>query len=186
MIIRTGYLALTALALVLAACGSAAKALDVPTWAARTCEAEQRFTETIAASRDSLDPQALELDERKQRAERLGRTEIDAAKRLGEELRAIKPPEEARKYHEALVAHTDELVEAVEEQVDAIKNATAAQQIGVANASARFRLDGSQRELTARASELPDAVVQALTDAPACGAVPIPGETPPAVPTPSA
>ena len=171
-----------------AACGDGddAEAVDLPTWASRVCEAGQRFADAIEASRDDRNPQSLPLEERKERAVRLGRAEIDAAKALGKDLRALEPPEEAREFHRAMIRNADELAAAVEEQIDAIAKATAAQQIGVANASVRFRLDGSDRELEAAANLMPDSVVAALANEQACGQVPVPGETPtPVRPTPS-
>ncbi|MBM4415477.1 MAG: hypothetical protein FJ035_04330 [Chloroflexi bacterium] len=152
---------------------------SVPDWAARVCGAQNAFVRAIVESRDERDPQSLELEARKQRAAALGRAEIAAAQALERELRAFTPPEAARAYHEALVAQAKETARFVQEQVDAIAKATAAQQIAVANAQARSQQRGAAQAATASAVELPEHVVQALASEPNCSGIG-------AAPTPSA
>ena len=172
------------LSLTFAACGDEAAA-DPTAWAEGVCTAGQKFAQTIEDSRDNRDPSSLDLAERKARAARLGKTEIEAAKQLADDLEAINPPEEARGYHDALIRQSKDLAKAVEAQVEAIEKATTAQQIAVANASARFELQGSNTELQAQAANVPDHLVEALLSQPECGPVPVPGQPEQPVPTPA-
>ncbi len=173
------------MAFALGACGAEAEPADPAEWAAGVCSAEQRFYLAIAESRDNQDPSGLELADRKERATRLGDIEIAAAKQLAEELDAIEPPEDAKKYHEALLTQANDVVKAVEGQLEAIEEATTAQQIAVANASAKFDLQGSTTELTAAAATVPDDIVEVLVSQAECGQAPIPGEPTAPVPTPA-
>jgi hypothetical protein len=179
--------------LVVAACGSdEEEPADPATWAAGVCAAGQEFAQAIADSRDPRDPSSLDLDARKQRAARLGEAEVAASEQLAEDLRAIEPPEEAKEYHDALIAQAEEFIDAIQEQVDAIEDATTAQQIAVANAEVQFRLDGSAQQVTAAAAGVPEDLVQELMDQPQCGEVPVPvpggpdTSPTPGMPTPSA
>ena len=180
-----GGLMVVILSLALSACDSDKELADPAEWAAGFCNAGQRFADTIANSRDDRDPSSLDLEERKARAVRLGRIEIEAARQLTKDLDAIRPPDEAKGYHDALIRRSKDLAKAVEAQVEAIEEATTAQQIAVANASARFELQGSNAEVTAQAANVPDHLVEALVSQPACGQVPVPGVPEQPVPTPA-
>lgn len=158
---------------------------DPAKWAEQMCSAEAAFAKTIAESRDNRDPSSLDLSERKTRAVRLGRVEIDAAKQLVKELRRIKPPNDAKKFHDALIAQANETAEAIEEQVKAIEKANAPQQIAIANAETQFRLQGSTQEVVAASADLPDEIIEAIVDQEQCGVPGVPGG-PDSVPTPSA
>lgn len=173
--LRAGVI-VTLIAFALGACGVKAEPADPAVWAAGVCGAEQRFYLAIAESRDNQDPSGLELAERKERATRLGEIEIAAAKELADDLDAIEPPEGAKEYHDALLTQANDVVKAVEGQLKAIEEATTAQQIAVANASAKFDLQGSNTELTAAAATVPEDIVEVLVTQTECGAAPIPGE----------
>lgn len=183
---RPAGVIVTMMAFALGACGDEGEPGDPAEWAAGVCTAEQRFYLAIAESRDNRDPSGLELAERKERATRLGDIEITAAKQLAEELEAINPPEGAREYHEALLTQAEDVVKAVEGQLKAIEEATTAQQIAVANASAKFDLQGSNTELTAAAATVPDEIAEVLVTQAECGAAPIPGEPTRPAATPAA
>jgi hypothetical protein len=177
---------MASVALMLGACGEAAEPAEPAEWAAGMCSASERFAQAILESRDEVeDPSSLDLTERKERAARLGEAEIAAAQELADELDAIEPPEDAREFHEALITQANDLVRAIEEQVAAIEEATSAQQIAVANASAQFELQGSRTEVNAAAAGIPDDLVDVLANQPECGQVPVPGEPTPVVPTPA-
>ena len=179
-------LAISVVSVAMSACGGDDKAPDPAAWASGICAAEQKFATAIIESRDDRDPSSLDLEERKQRAARLGKIEADAAKQLAKELSQLDPPAEAKQYHKALVQKANDTAKAVEAQTAAIEKATTAQQIAAANASAKFEVRGSDTELTAAAATLSDAIIQVLLEQDTCGAAPIPGETAPALPTPSA
>jgi len=178
-------LALVAVSIALAGCGSDEEPRDHGAWAAGVCTAEQKFVTAIIESRDDLDPSSLDLEQRKDRAARLGKIEADAARQLAKELEALDPPDGAKEYHEALVQQAKDVAKAVDAQIEAIEKATTAQQIAVANASAQFEVRGSNTELTAKAATLSDELAEQLASQEACGRAPIPGEEEQAVPTPA-
>lgn len=183
--LRTG-IAVAVVSLALSACGGDdAEPAEPAEWAAVVCTAGEKFAQAIIESRDNVDPSSLELAERKERAAQLGEAEIAAAQQLAEELDAVEPPEGAREFHEALITQANDLATAIEAQVAAIEEATTAQQIAVANASAQFETQGSQTEVTAAAADIPDDLVDALVNQPECGQVPVPGQPEEALPTPA-
>jgi len=182
--LRAG-LVLVALTWTLAACGNDPEPADAAAWAAGVCTAGQKFADAIIESRDVRDPSTLDLPERKERAARLGRIEADAARQLADELDAIEPPEAASEFHDALISRANELAKAIDTQVEAIEKATTAQQIAVANASAKFELQGSNTEVTAKAADVPQELMDALGSQEACGTVPVPGQPTTVIPTPA-
>lgn len=153
--------------------GRAARPVDLATWAATSCGATATFGETILRSRDNIEPSTLELVARKERAARLGTIEVEAATRMAEELHAISPPDAVAVYHRALTASAEEYAATAREQIGIIAKAANAQQIAVANASARFRLSGADQNVTAAAAGLAP-----LRAEPSCG------QRPGAQPTP--
>lgn len=170
----------------LMACGGDEEPADPSTWAAGMCTAEQKFLTAIIDSRDNRDPSTLELQERKERAARLGKIEAEAARQLAKDLEAITPPKGAEAYHDALVQQAKDTAKAVETQVKAIEKATTAQQIAVANAEAQFDSRGASAEVRAKAVSLTDDLVDVLATQEECGRAPIPGQPEEAEPTPSA
>ena len=175
------------LTLGLAACSEDASPAAPAEWAAGLCTAEQKFTEAIIASRDDVDdPSSLDLAARKDRVAKLGEAEIAASLQLQKDLEAIEPPADARDYHKALIAQAKDLAAAVKVQVEAIKKATTAQQIAVANASARFASQGGQTDVTAKAATVPQDLRDAIANQPECGVTPLPGTSPTPLATPSA
>jgi hypothetical protein len=148
----------------------APKPLDLPGWASATCGATEAFENAMRSTRDNIDPQTLDLAARKERAQKVGKGEIEAARNLAKALREVNAPDAVEKYHRALTANADEYAAAVTEQVAAIAKAANAQQIAVANASARFRLQSSDQEVNAAAAELPRAALDALRAEPKCHA----------------
>jgi hypothetical protein len=152
-----------------------AQAVDVPTWAARVCTSEADYARAIIASIDNVNPDTLDLPTRKQRANRIGKVEIDAARAMANVLKEIQPPEAARAFHDALIKDADEEASATQEQLDAVAKATSAQQIAIANAQVRFRRESSAQNLTSAAQALPADVTNVIDQEPACQQVPIPG-----------
>ncbi len=153
-----------------------ASALDAAGWAQRFCSAEAQYAATLTPAFDTLDPNTLDIDARKQRADRIGKAQIAAATDVAKALKAITPPEAARTFHEARVRDAEEEAASTREQLDAIAKATNAQQFVLANAQVRFRRDSSAQNLAAAAQALPPDVVAALDAEPACRAVPGPGQ----------
>lgn len=150
------------------------KPLDVTTWAHQMCTAEAAYADSITKVFDGLDPASLDLEARKQRADRIGKVEIDAASQVAKTLKGITPPEAARTFHQALIQDADEEVAATKEQLDVIAKATNAQQIVLANAQVRFRREASSQNLTAAAQNLAPDVQTALTQEPLCQGSPVP------------
>lgn len=156
------------------------KRVDLDTWAATVCAAGEVYVRSIAAGADQVDPATLELAARKDRAARLGKVQVDSARTLLTALRTVVPPEPALAYHNALIASAEDYIDAIEEQSKAIAAAAGAQQIAVANAQARFRLEANDREVGAIAVNLDPQVVAALEAQPGCGPQPgAPGIAPP-------
>lgn len=149
-----------------------ANALDAPGWAQRFCAAEAKYAETLTPAFDNLDPNTLDIEARKQRADRIGKAQIAAATEVAKALKAITPPEAARTFHEARLRDAEEEAASTREQLDAIAKATNAQQFVLANAQVRFRRDSSAQNLAAAAQALPPDVVAALDAEPACRALP--------------
>lgn len=179
-------IAVSILSMALAACGGEDEPADPATWAAGMCTAQQKFVTAIIESRDNRDPSTLELQERKERAARLGKIEADAARQLARDLKAITPPKEANAYHDALIQQAEDTAKAVDTQVKAIDKATTAQQIAVANAEAQFETRGAGQEVRAKAVSLTDDLIEVLLNQEECGRAPIPGEPEQPEPTPSA
>ncbi|MEZ4554347.1 MAG: hypothetical protein AB7L91_00235 [Dehalococcoidia bacterium] len=173
-------------AMAIVACGGEDEPGDPAAWATGMCTAQQTFLTAIIESRDDLDPTALELGERKERAARLGDIEAAAARQLADDLEGLNPPEGAEEYHKALVQQAKDTAKAVETQVAAIEKATTAQQIAVANAEAQFETRGAAQEVQASAVSLSDDLVDVLLSQEACGRAPIPGEPEQPEPTPAA
>lgn len=158
-----------------------AGALDAAGWAQRFCTAEAKYAETLTPAFDSLDPTTLDIEARKQRADRIGKAQIQAATEVAKALKAITPPEAARTFHEARTRDAEEEATSTREQLDAIAKATSAQQFVLANAQVRFRRDSSAQNLAAAAQALPPDVVAALDAEPACRQATPPGQ--PGVPS---
>lgn len=159
---------------------TAGKRVDLDTWAATTCVAGVTYVRSITAGADQIDPAALELGARKDRAAKLGKVQVDSARALVAALRTVIPPEPARAYHEALIASAEDYIGAIDEQSAAIAAAAGAQQIAVANVQARFRLEANDREVAALAVNLDPQVTAALEKQPLCGPQPgAPGNAPP-------
>ena len=152
-----------------------ASALDAEGWAQRFCTAEARYAETLLPAFDNIDPNTLDIDARRQRADRIGKAQIAAASEVAKTLKALTPPEAARTFHEARIRDAEEEAATTREQLDAIAKATNAQQFVLANAQVRFRRDSSAQNLAAAAQALPPDVVAALDAEPACRALP-PGQ----------
>ncbi|MFN8584432.1 MAG: hypothetical protein U0446_03775 [Dehalococcoidia bacterium] len=180
-------LTILVISVAMGACGGGDdKPADPATWAAGMCTAEQKFVTAIIESRDNRDPTTLDLQERKERAARLGKIEADAARQLAKDLKAITPPKDAKAYHDALIQQAEDTAKAVDTQVQAINKATTAQQIAVANAEAQFESRGAAQEVRAKGVSLTDDLVEVLLNQEECGRAPIPGEPDQAEPTPSA
>ena len=143
--------------------------VDIPTWASTVCGATATFGETLVRVRDSVDPSTLDLAARKARAARIGKAELEASKRFAADLDAVRPPDAVTAYHAALLASANEYAKTTEEQLDVVAKAANAQQIAVANASARFRLSGADQNVAAAGNNLPPAALAALRDEPKCG-----------------
>ena len=88
---------------------------------------------------------------------------------LAADLDAVRPPDAVTAYHAALLASANEYAKTTEEQLDVVAKAANAQQIAVANASARFRLSGADQNVAAAGNNLPPAALAALRDEPKCG-----------------
>jgi hypothetical protein len=155
--------------------------VDVATWAQRMCAAEGAYAAAIAKTNDNVDPTTLDLQVRKQRADRIGKAEIDAALHVAKALQAFTPPESVRAFHQALIHDAEEEAAATREQLDAIARATTPQQIVLANVQVRFRRDASAQNLGAAAEGLTPDVLQVIGSQPGCVGAPVPG-APPAVP----
>jgi len=156
--------------------------VDVNTWAQRLCTAEAKYAEALTPLFDNVDPNSLDLEARKQRADRIGKVQIQAATDVATALKAVTPPEAARTFHQARIHDAEEEASTTREQLDAIAKATTAQQIVLANAQVRFRRDSSAQDLAAAAQALPPDVATAIDAAPACQRA-TPGA--PAFPTPA-
>lgn len=137
-------------------------------WATEYCRARVVYTRTLVDSSDTVDPQTLELEARKQRGLRLGNAQIAAAEALAGALEAIRPPEHVRAYHEALIRDVREEIEATKEQNEAVSKAANAQQIALANAAVRFRREASAQDVVAVEQNLGEDVLQALRDESNC------------------
>ncbi len=179
-------LGITIMSAALVACGGDEEPADPSTWAAGMCTAQQTFATAIIESRDNRDPSTLELQERKERAARLGKIEAEAARQLAKDLEAITPPKGAEAYHDALIQQAKDTAKAVDTQVKAIEKATTAQQIAVANAEAQFDARGARADVQAKAVSLTDDLIEVLTTQEECGRAPIPGQPEESEPTPSA
>ena len=148
--------------------------LDVTNWAHQMCQSEANYAASLAKVVDSIDPSTLDLAARKQRANKIGQVEIDAANQVAKDLRAITAPDTAATFHNALVRDADEEVAATKEQLDAIAKANTAQQIVLANAQVRFRRDASSQNLNAAVQGLAPDVQAALSQEPLCQGSPVP------------
>jgi hypothetical protein len=148
--------------------GGRAEAVDLPTWAHRVCTASTTYERTMLGVADNIDPTTLPLDERKERAERISNAQIEAAQAMAQELRALRPPESARPLHEAILRGKEEEVEATREQLEAVRRATDPQQIAVANANTRFRLQNAAMSADAAVQSAGEEVQVVLRDTPAC------------------
>jgi hypothetical protein len=159
---------------------STARRVDLDGWAATVCTAGEAYVRSITAGADQIDPASLELTARKDRAAKLGKVQVDSARALVTALRTVSPPEPALAYHRALIASAEDYIDAIDEQSKAIAAAAGAQQIAVANAQARFRLEANDREVAAIAVNLDPQVTAALERQPGCGPQPgAPGIAPP-------
>lgn len=150
------------------------KPLDVTSWAHQMCQSEANYAASLAKVVDSIDPSTLDLAARKQRANKIGQVEIDAANQVAKDLRAITAPDAAATFHNALVRDADAEVAATKEQLDAIAKANTAQQIVLANAQVRFRRDASSQNLNAAVQGLAPDVQAALSAEPLCQGSPVP------------
>jgi hypothetical protein len=158
---------------------SVGKRVDLDTWAATICAAGEKYVTSITSGADQIDPSTLELAARKDRAARLGKLQVDSARGLADSLKSVIPPEPALAYHNALIASAEDYIGAIDEQSAAIAKAAGEQQIAVANAQARFRLQANDQEVAALAVNLSSEVVTALEKQPGCGPQPVPGIRPP-------
>lgn len=159
--------------------GSAGKRVDLDTWAATICDAGAKYVGSITSGADQIDPTTLALAARKERAARLGKLQVESARELTKALRTVVPPEAALAYHNALITSAEDYIGAIDEQSAAIAKAVGEQQIAVANAQARFRLQANDQEVAALAVNLSPQVVTALEKQPGCGPQPVPGIRPP-------
>jgi hypothetical protein len=165
---------------------TAGRRVDLDTWAATICAAGETYVQTITGAVSPVDPTTLELTARKANAAKLGKVQVDAARALVAALRTVVPPEPALAYHKALITSAEDYIGAIDEQSAAIAAAASAQQIAVANAQARFRLQANDREVAAIGVNLSPQVTAALQKQPGCGPQPgAPGIAPPGGARPS-
>ena len=105
----------------------------VAAWGRRVCAAAGAFTLDFLASGDARDPNELNLDERKQRAEAMFPVQYDAVRAAARTLEAIEPPLRTAELHALLLDTYRDLDAALREQEQVIAEATSSEQIADSN-----------------------------------------------------
>ena len=105
----------------------------VAAWGRRVCAAAGAFTLDFLASGDARDPNELNLDERKQRAEAMFPVQYDAVRAATRALEAIDPPLRTAELHALLLDRYRDLDAALREQEQVIAEASSSEQIADSN-----------------------------------------------------
>ena len=105
----------------------------VAAWGRRACAAAGAFTIDFLASGDERDPNELNLDERKQRAEAMFPVQYDAVRAAARALEAIDPPLRTAELHALLLDTYRDLDSALREQEQVIAEARSSEQIADSN-----------------------------------------------------
>ena len=105
----------------------------VDAWGRRACAAAGTFTLDFLASGDERDPNELNLEERKQRAEAMFPVQYDAVRAAARALEAIDPPLRTAELHALLLDTYRDLDAALQEQEQVIAEASSSEQIADSN-----------------------------------------------------
>jgi hypothetical protein len=129
-------------------------------WAAGACGIVSDWRAAESEASGGADPITLPLDERLERAERLGRARSAASRAAAERLDALGHADEVCSYHDALIRQFVALAEA--EDVALATRATTAADLEAANAELNIVLDRTESEVVEAAASLPADATAAL------------------------
>ena len=106
---------------------------EVAAWGRSVCAAARSFTIDFLSSGDARDPNELNLEERKQRAEAMFPVQYNAVRGASRALEAIDPPLRTAELHGLLLDTYRDLDAALREQEQVIAEASSAEQIADSN-----------------------------------------------------
>ena len=145
-----------------------ATALTVTAWVDQVCALAVEAADALGAA-GAVNPEAMSLEERKQRAAEVLTPLAEALGVTAQDLAGLHPPEPAGEFHEALQTTMADISSAWLDLVDAADRAESSDQIDAANATFIQAQDNADAKVIAAYQSLDAEVTAALSRPEDCG-----------------